>query len=278
MMKTVGVCTKDFSLYHDLLKVLKRRKIPYVSLSSPDRIPSSVSVILTSYHEFHDVKSQKVIPVDVYDSIDHAIDLALQMLIGKDLYTKVFIGIDPGERTGIAIVGDDILLQKTQVDAPEDVTPLVKRFLHEYPALETIIRIGHGSELIRNRIINSLIPFEIPIEIVDETKTTPSHQTKRVEKDSEAAAAIALISGGKVQTKLPLHPTKGAIKNVQKHSRQLTDGQYTISEKTALAVLHGNISLKEAVEKEKTRKNSTSECKKNEKGSESLKKEKNLRK
>ncbi|MFH1101302.1 MAG: hypothetical protein V1726_04630 [Methanobacteriota archaeon] len=255
MMKTMGVYTQDFSLYHDLLKVLRRRGIAYVSLSSLQHIPSGVGVIITSHQELHDIKkTQKAIAADVYDSLDHAVDLALQMLIGKDLYTKVFIGIDPGERPGIAIIGDDILLQKTQVDAPEQVTPLIKRFLREYPSLETIIRIGHGSQLIRNWIINSLIPLAIPIQIVDETKTTPSHQTRRMEKDKEAAAAIALISGGKVQKKLPLHPTKGAIRNIQKHSRQLTEGQYSISEKTALKVLHGNISLKEAVEQEKTSK------------------------
>ena len=250
-MKTLGVYTKDFSLYHDLLKALKKRGLAYVSLPSTKNIPSRIGVILTSHKEMHDIKSKKTIAVDVYDSINHAVDLALQILIGKEMYSKIFIGIDPGERPGIAIVGDDILLQKTYVDSPEKVANMIKRFLREYPAIETHIRIGHGSIITRNRIINSLIPFEIPIEIVDETKTTPSQQIRRAEKDSEAAAVIALLSGGKVQTRLPLAPTRGAIRNVQKHSRQLTNGKFTISEKIALEVLQGKISLKEAIEKEK---------------------------
>ena len=252
-MKTLGVYTKDFSLYHDLVKVLKKRGLAYVSLSSTKNIPSRIGAILTSHSEFHDIKSKNAIPVDAYDSIDHAVDLALQILIGKDMYSKILIGIDPGDRPGIAIVGDDILLYKTQVDSPENVVKMIKRFLREYPAFETIIRIGHGSTITRNRVINSLIPLEIPIEIVDETKTTPSQQIQRFEKDGEAAAVIALISGGKVQTRLPLKPTRGAIRDVQKHSRQLTDGRFTISEKTALKVLEGKLSLKEAIELEKQR-------------------------
>jgi len=250
-MKTLGVFTKDFSLYYDLLKTLKKRKIPYVSLSSIDHIPSKIGVILTSNSELHDFKSQKVIAADAYDTVNHAVDLALQLMIGKDLYSKVFIGIDPGDKPGIAVVGDDILLQKINVETPEKVVIEVKRILREYPSIETLIRIGHGSILTRNRIINSLIPLEIPIEIVDETKTTPSQQIGRPLRDGEAAAAIALLAGGKVQKQLPLEPTKGEIRNIQERSRKLTGGKFSISEKTAKEVLEGKISLKEAIELEK---------------------------
>jgi hypothetical protein len=250
-MRTLGVYTKDFALYFDLLKVLRKRKIPYVSLSSLNHIPSRIGVILTSNNELHDIKSTKVIATDAYESIDQAVDLALQMLIGKDLYSNVYIGIDPGDKPGIAIVGDDILLQKTQVENPEKVVTVVKRFLKEYPSIQTLIRIGHGSIITRNRIINSLISLEIPIEIVDETKTTSLQQKTRINRDSEAAAAIALVQGGKVQSRLPLVPTKGEIKNIQERSRRLTNGRFSISEKTARDVLNGKISLKEAVELEK---------------------------
>jgi len=91
----------------------------------------------------------------------------------------------------------------------------------------------------------------VPIEIVDETKTTSSQQAGRYERDSEAAAAIALLRGGKVQRQLPLEPTKGEIRNIQERSRKLTNGKFSISEKTAINVLKGKISLKEAIELEK---------------------------
>jgi len=253
-MKTIGVYTKNFSLYHDLLEVLKRRKIPYVSLLSITNIPHRIGVILTSHNELHDLKSQNGVAADVYDSIDHAVDVALQMLTGKEMYSKVFIGVDPGEKPGIAIVGDDILLQKTHVISPEKVVTIVKRFLREYPAIECLIRVGHGSIITRNRIINSLIPLELPIEIVDESRTTSSQQTKRSERDSEAAASIALLKGGKVQRHQPLKPTRGDIRKVQEQSRHITEGMLSISEKTALKVLKGDISLKEAIKNEKVSK------------------------
>jgi len=251
-MKTLGVYTKDFSLYHDIIKALKRRKVSYVSLSSSENIPKRIGVILSSRQEIEDLSLEKGIAADDADSLDYAIDLALQKLTGKELYSMVFIGIDPGERPGIAVVGDDILLQKKQVNAPESVASEIRRLVKVYPSKEFCIRIGHGSMITRNRIINSLIPLNIPIEIVDETRTTPSQQKVRSERDLEAAAAIALLSGGgRVQQTLPLEPTRGAIRNVQRRSRQLTEGRFTISEKIALQVLKGEISLVEAIEKEK---------------------------
>ena len=252
-MKTVGVYTKDFSLYHDVIKGLKKRKVAYVSLSSFENIPRRIGVILTSQKELKEIPVSKKIPVDAYDSIDYAIDLAVQKLTGKELYSKISIGIDPGERPGIALVCDDILLQKMQVEDPQNVASEIKRFLKMYSSKDTCIRIGHGSTITRNRIINSLIPLEVPIEIVDETRTTPAQQKRRCVRDGEAAAAIALLSGGRVQTTLPIETSRGAIKNVQKRSRQLSEGRFTISEEVALRVLRGEISLLEAIENEKNR-------------------------
>jgi hypothetical protein len=91
----------------------------------------------------------------------------------------------------------------------------------------------------------------VPIEIVDETRTTPAQQKRRCIRDSEAAAAIALLSGGRVQSMLPIETSRGAIRNIQRWSRQLSDGRFTISEKTALRVLTGELSLLEAIEQEK---------------------------
>lgn len=250
-MKTLGVYTKDFSLYYDLIKILRLRKIPYVSLSSLNHIPSKIGVILTSNNEIHYVKTSNVIAADAYDTVEHAIDLAMQMLIGKDLYLKIYIGIDPGDYPGVAVVGDDILLSKISLDKPEEVLSYIKRILKEYPAVQTIIRIGHGSIIVRNRIINSLIKLEIPIEIVDETKTTPGSQISRPKRDSEAAAIIALMRGGRVQSRLELEPTRGEIINIQEKSRKLTGGRFSISKNTAIDVINGKISLEEAIKKDK---------------------------
>ena len=108
-MKKIGVYTNNFSLYHDLLEVLKRRKIPYISLSSKKNISNKIGVIITSHDELHNIKLKKVIAADIYDNLDQVVDIAIQTIVGKDLYSRLIIGIDPGEKPGIALIADDII-------------------------------------------------------------------------------------------------------------------------------------------------------------------------
>jgi hypothetical protein len=251
-LKTIGIYTKNFCLYHDLVSHLKNRHISYVSLNSVNHIPNQIGVILTSHYELHDFRQKNVIAADAYESTDEAIDKAIHLLIGKDLYQKVFIGIDPGEKPGIAIVGDNHLLHTKQVESPDQVMKTIKRFISEYPSHEYIIRIGHGSILIRNRIINSLIPLNVPIEIVNESKTS-SHKTQRIKRDMKAATSIALMPGGKVIRKLPLKPTRGELRKIQEESRKLTNGSYSVSLNTAKLVIKGEKKLSQAI-KEETKK------------------------
>jgi len=152
-MKKIGVYTNNFSLYHDLLEVLKRRKIPYISLSSKKNISNKIGVIITSHDELHNIKLKKVIAADIYDNLDQVVDIAIQTIVGKDLYSRLIIGIDPGEKPGIALIADDIILKKTNVNSPEIILESIKRYLKEYPSISTLIRIGDGSLIHRNRII-----------------------------------------------------------------------------------------------------------------------------
>jgi hypothetical protein len=246
-MKKIGIYTNNFSLYHDLIEILKKRKIPYKSLSSKKNIPNKIGVIITSHNEIHGINYNKIITADTYDNLDQVIDNAIQLLIGKEYYSRVIIGIDPGEKPGIALIADDILLKKTNVISPEAILKNIKRYLIEYPSLDNLIRIGNGSIIYRNRIINKLINLKIPIEIVDEKKTTIDQNKGRYNKDSEAAAAIALIKGNIVNKKQPINISKGDIRRIQEESRKITRGKISISEKKAILVLKGKINLEESI-------------------------------
>jgi len=49
----------------------------------------------------------------------------------------------------------------------------------------------------------------------------------------------------------PIKITRGDIKRIQEESRKITEGKFSISEKTAMSVLKGNINLLDAIESDR---------------------------
>ena len=164
---------------------------------------------------------------------------------------KLMIGIDPGRTPGIAFFRNGRELRSLHVSGPEEVMPLLKPILDEYPPEDVIIRIGHGAPLMRNRIINSLMDVTSLIEIVDETSTS---YLKTRRSDKAAASLIALTPGTPVKRMYSREPKKGEIRDLQQKSRKI-DGQVTISKDLAKKVLKGNMKLEDAIRKQRKKDN-----------------------
>ena len=242
-MKIIGVMTENFSIYYDLVKVLKERKIPFISLSLDDAIPSNVGLILTTEEELSKIWFEPKLAARENEDISLLIDQGLKILEGKDKFKRVIIGIDPGKRPGVAVLGEGEVLEVYQVDSPEKVVEILKRVLKMYPNQEVVIRIGHGAPTHRNRIINALFNFGVPMEMVDESNTTQ----KTVQPDIKAAIDIASSPGISIKSRLEVKPTEGEIRDIQRISRLESKGALTISKPLAKQVASGEITLEEAI-------------------------------
>ena len=182
-----------------------------------------------------------------YDRKDIQLVLKRAMLLreGKKRYMSLIIGIDPGEKPGVAVYGDRALLYSCAVDIPEDCAGVIEKVLQMFPAKGALIRIGHGDSVIRNRIINTLLRFKTTLEIVDETGTT---QLSSRDSDIDAAKRIALSGGGfPVRSNMKIEPTAGYLEDIQKKSRKLSRGQFSIDKALAEEVARGTVSLEDAV-------------------------------
>lgn len=247
MKKALGILTEDFRLYHDLVALLKARDIPFVSLSFTQRVPSNVGAILTSPSELPRIR----FPVKVEcTDIDEAIVKALQLLKGKTGWADILIGIDPGSEPGFAIVGDGEVLDARTVASPEAVAAAALAAMSNFPGERYRIRIGHGDVTNRNRIINALAERDLQVDIVDEKGTT-----QRTEHpDADAAVRIALTPGVKAARHYDIKPTKGELREIQRRSRLASEGEVTISKGLAASVAKGEMSIGEAVERQKRHK------------------------
>jgi hypothetical protein len=246
MRKTLGILTQDFRLYHDLVAALKARDLPFVSLSFARRIPEVVGAILTSAAEAPRLRRANVV---IVDDIEISIARALQLMKGKSEWRELLIGVDPGHEPGIAVVGDGEVIDTRVARTPEAVGYHVRQALRAFPAKVARVRIGHGDPTNRNRVLNGLAREAVRVEIVDEAGTT--HRS--AQPDVDAAIRIALTPGIRVTPPFDVTPTRGEVRDIQRRSRIDSDGQLTISADLADAVARGEVSLEDAIARQRRR-------------------------
>lgn len=244
MGRTLGLLTEDFRLYHDLVSHLKDRDVSYVSLSFDKPIPPEVGVVLTTARELRRVDFQ---PKVACESVEDAVARALQLIRGKTSFEEIVMGIDPGPRPGIAILGDGELVDTRTAPSPEGVLDIFRSVLKNYKGPACRVRIGHGDPTNRNRIINALSSVGVQAEIVDERGTTRRYKRRDDARNIESAIDIAMGRGVVAESWYEIFPTRGELREIQRRSRIHSGGKLTISKELAERVARGEISLSEAV-------------------------------
>jgi len=249
MRRVLGLLTEDFRLYHDLVAALKPRGIPFVSLSFSRRVPGTVGAILTSPAEASRVRFPHVIAVG---DVEAAIAQGLQSLRGKTAWRELLIGVDPGSTPGVAVVGDGEVVDTRIASSPEAVARIVREATRTFPARTHRVRIGHGDPTNRNRIINTLSRDGARVEIVDEAGTT--HRTDQ--PDVDAAIRIAFTPGVRARPFYEIRPTRGELREIQRRSRMSSGGKVSISADLAAMVARGEVTLDQAIDRQRQSRSS----------------------
>ncbi len=160
---------------------------------------------------------------------------------------RAVVGIDPGERPGIAIYSAGKRIAVTSASSPEDVSRFTRVISSLVGVRRVLVRIGNGDPTNRNRIIRSVWSTCHSVEIVDEKSTS-----RIAGSDGEAAAIIAGTPGIRLSELPELSPTDGEIRNIQRRSRLSSGGLTTISRTMAKSVATGEYTLDEAIRKQKS--------------------------
>ena len=244
--RSVGLVTRDPSLYHELAGLLRERRWPTVSLLPGHRIPENVAVVLTSPAEAYLIAHPNVITVS--EGIDRrALGAAVQHALGPtSAEEEIIVGIDPGPRPGYAVLAGPVLIGQGNLDSPEAVGTFANHLRHRFTMRHVLFRVGSGDPPTRNRIVNVLLSHQRTVELVDEQGTTP--RGRRRPRDAAAAGMIARTRGRPLRERIPERFTSGEIANLQRLSREGSDGRVTISRVSAHRVLRGEITLAEAVD------------------------------
>lgn len=198
-------------------------------------------ILLTSPEEVMDGE----IPA-TEETLEISVERAIQASRGFESAVQLVFGVDPGPRPGIAWLADGIVVGSAQLEEINGVADHIIGLSSAVKHQRMCVKVGDGAPLIRDRIINQLILRGIETLQVSEYRTSSG---SRVKTHLHAATRIALMGGNKVYKIRDLNPTEGDLKEIQRQSRILSSGDFTISTELARMVACGEISIEDAIKK-----------------------------
>jgi hypothetical protein len=238
----IVVTTADFEVYHGVVNELRDRGVQFTTREPDESLPDTAELLITGSED--DIEPSQI-GVEVVraasDEPRRAVEAALAVLRGEDGQT--IVGIDPGDQPGIAVLSGDTVVAAFHVPIA-DAASVIRDEIEE--AVDPVVRIGDGARLKGARIIDDI--SDLPVELVDETGTTPYLGTgARGMGDVLAAVNIAQIEGERIEQR-EIEPTAGEIQVIKQRSREQTDGDRTIDEDLARQVALGELTIEEAIE------------------------------
>ena len=171
MMREIGILTTSGKAYYKLVSEFRRRGLQFISLIPKEVIPFYVKVVITTESERENIDFSEILIYDESTDPSTVVDDAVQLLRGKKDFREIILGIDPGQRVGLAVLGDGIILKTMELTNIQEKVEEIIQILTETKAKKKIVRIGNGVKKEQKKLIkllNEELPHNIIIESVEE--------------------------------------------------------------------------------------------------------------
>ena len=200
MKEKVAVATVDGKAYFLIVKALKEQNIPFISIIPGEPILTRVKMVITTESEKDQVNYHEISVFDGENNLDNLINDVKRVLLGKELYDKIVIGIDPGEVIGLAVLADGKVIEENNCYSTYELSQSVLRSIKNFNFEDThvLIKIGNGTPIYRKLIENldDALPQQVELEVVSEAGTDkPQQRHTRKIRHISSAIRIAGRSG-----------------------------------------------------------------------------------
>ena len=241
----IVVATEDFEVYHGVVAELRERGAAFTTVEPGNDLPERTRVLVAGEDDSvpDGLSEVELVRADSED-LRRAVDEALAVLRDGG---RTVVGIDPGENPGIAVLSGGTVVAAFQVPL-DDADSVVETEIADAP--DPVVRIGDGARLKGASLIDDL---DVPVELVDETGTTPYLGTgARGMGDVLAAVNIARLDGKRIRERT-IEPTTGELDVIKTRSREQSGENREIDEELARRVAAGELTIEEALSEHRDR-------------------------
>ncbi len=203
MKAKIALATVSGKAYYKLVNELRRKNLPFTSLKPWDPVPLDVKVVITTKVEHHLVKHPNVLVFEYESNHTSVVDEAILVVQGKRRYSRVVIGVDPGKTYGLAVLGDDNIMETLNCSSLKETVKVIGDGLKRIPAVISVVKVGDGAPAYAERLLHSLdevLPQETLIETVSEAGSSHFMNETAHRRGLRDAMSAIEIAGRKGQT------------------------------------------------------------------------------
>ncbi|MCL2358709.1 MAG: hypothetical protein LBH74_03745 [Nitrososphaerota archaeon] len=205
MNKKVAVATVRGRAYFHIVNMLREHNISFTNLVPGMPIPPKVCLVITTPEERHLVDFERVLVFYCEEEMDSLINATKRLMLGKEAYGKIVIGIDPGEAMGLAVVADGKVIEQETCYSNQQLVLNIQRILKNinYALTSVTIKIGNGVPVYRDLLeeLDYTLPAQVVLEVVGEAGTNrplKEHRHSRKARHISSAIHIAGRLGNSV--------------------------------------------------------------------------------
>jgi hypothetical protein len=173
----VAVVTVSGKAYYLIVNELKKRCIPFLSLTPKDPIPIYIKVVITTGTEKCLINHEKILVVNDEVKLDCLINEVLRFIQGKKYYEQIIIGIDPGKVFGLAVLADGKIVETSNCYNINETLEKTKSIINIFKTIPTTlfsVKVGNGVREYNKKLLDLLnkeLPLNVMLESVSETRT-----------------------------------------------------------------------------------------------------------
>jgi hypothetical protein len=199
MKAKIAVATVDGKAYFVIVRKLKERNIPFISLIPGKTVPADIKVVITTNKEKHQVKHEKILVYADETALDSLVTEVIKSLQGKENYEKIVIGVDPGEVFGLAVVADGRINETAVALSAEELLAKISNVIKVVNVSSTLItiKIGNGIAAYKELLetLDFTLPTEVILEVVSEAGTNRALNNNKHRRGLRDIASAIRIAG-----------------------------------------------------------------------------------
>jgi hypothetical protein len=204
MKARIAVATVSGKAYFLIVNELKRRNVPFLSLTPYEPVPIEVKVVVTTEEEKELISHEGVLAYKNGMETTAFINEALQIVQGKESFERVTIGVDPGDVFGLAVLAGGRVVETGNCYSLEETLRRIEtiiRGLENTPVSTISVKVGDGVPECKERLLRDLdraLPSNVLLESVREAGTNRrlnEAKHRRGLRDIVSAIQIAGRSG-----------------------------------------------------------------------------------